>query len=187
MPKTKKERTRRHPKPVPLKESGPDSSGASPFAPVGTVQAAQDVETIVVQRTVNEAAVLLPETLSADDVGRNKKQKRQQRHERWLEKLGTVYSERKGKKTKGGDPGKLIMDDIRDILPTVLAQPIATSSATTTTPSKPKPVSQSARRKTGVSEIVRLQKVLLHPTFRNNPIATIKRHLQNTIVDSANS
>ncbi|KAJ3411014.1 hypothetical protein HDV05_002922 [Chytridiales sp. JEL 0842] len=48
-------------------------------------------------------------------------------------------------------------------------------------PGKQKPISQSARRQQGLEEILRLQNVLKHQSFKTNPMETIRAHVQNNL------
>ncbi|KAI8588423.1 ribosome biogenesis protein SLX9-domain-containing protein [Geranomyces variabilis] len=145
-----------------------------------------------------------PDSDAAPEVAKGKKRdKRQQRHDRWMEKLGGVYK-KDGKKKKKQDVGSLNLETLTDFLPSLAEHrpfesimgatqpsvnglsPVAggTTASDTSNRSKPKakgPVSQSARRKAGVSEILRLQKVLRHPTFKSNPLATVRQHLENNM------
>ncbi|KAJ3016033.1 hypothetical protein HKX48_004251 [Thoreauomyces humboldtii] len=131
-----------------------------------------------------------------------KKDKRQQRHDRWMEKLGGLYTA-KTKKPKKVE-GSLNLEALKDILSSVSGEePEKAHDVLPVSASAPKgkgdkagkgkrkekgkglgpqvPVSQKARRKAGVSEIIRLQKVLQHPTFKSNPLQTIRQHLENSM------
>ncbi|KND01848.1 uncharacterized protein SPPG_03638 [Spizellomyces punctatus DAOM BR117] len=206
MPKFKRERQRFHAKPVDM-----GASAMMVDAPV-VHNPATNEELITVHRTMSAVPALSEadifgavgkpadttgqtqnETLArtgetADNTVLKKKERRQQRHERWLQKLGSVYmSKTSSKKKKGQNVGTLTLDTIKDILPSVLEEESPKAKTDVARKKKAKPVSQSARQAAAVSEIVRFQKVLQHPTFRNNPIATIRQHLQNTITPDGTS
>ncbi|KAJ3161060.1 hypothetical protein HDU86_007679 [Geranomyces michiganensis] len=180
MPKAVKEKkTRAHAKP--LSHAARFAAAAEKKANSPTVtaihQTARQEETFIVQRALPNAELLTLDTeFSADEdhpalVKGKKKNKRQQRHERWMEKLGGVYK-KDSKTKKKGDVGSLNLEALSDLLPSLEQQTsslrggVSQSSANgghhtttdgtgtpdTSTPRKPKakgPVSQSARRKAG--------------------------------------
>ncbi|KAJ3184624.1 hypothetical protein HDU87_004027 [Geranomyces variabilis] len=213
MPKAVKEKkTRAHAKP--LSHAARFAAAAEEKVNTPTVTAihktARHEETFTVERTVQNVELpaldteFPPDLDAAPEVAKGKKKdKRQQRHDRWMEKLGGVYK-RDSKKQKKQDVGSLNLETLTDFLPSLVDQRPAdltngltqssvdeispgaakTPASDHNTLRKPKakgPVSQSARRKAGVSEILRLQKVLRHPTFKSNPLATVRQHLENNM------
>ncbi|KAJ3028865.1 UNVERIFIED_CONTAM: hypothetical protein HDU68_000738 [Siphonaria sp. JEL0065] len=121
--------------------------------------------------------------------GLGKKEKRVQRREKWLEKLSGVYSARsiadKKKKKKQLFGVAADLEDIQAALaeddlvaPELVNEQQRPKQATA---QKKKPVSQKARTKEGIQEMLRLQSVMGHKSFKSNPLATIRTHLKNTI------
>ncbi|KAJ3167288.1 hypothetical protein HDU88_002206 [Geranomyces variabilis] len=213
MPKAVRERkTRAHAKP--LSHAARFAAAAEEKVNSPTVTASHNTarheETFTVERTVQNVELLAldtefaPDSDAAPEAAKGKKRdKRQQRHDRWMEKLGGVYK-KDSKKKKKQDVGSLNLETLTDFLPSLAEQrpfesimgatqpsvdglsPVAvrTTASDTSNHLKPKakgPVSQSARRKAGVSEILRLQEVLRHPTFKSNPLATVRQHLENNM------
>ncbi|KAI8822411.1 ribosome biogenesis protein SLX9-domain-containing protein [Fimicolochytrium jonesii] len=156
-------------------------------------------ETVVVQRVVPAAPVLsavsVPEVLSELEGGHaadhlKKKEKRRERHDRWMQKLGGIYQQARDEKNKKQpDVGSLNLTALHHVLPSAQAPSqdgVQSSSSPHSSGSGHSKkahvaVSQSARRQAGVNEIIRLQKVIQHPTFKGNPLATIRQHLQNNL------
>ncbi|KAI8920224.1 ribosome biogenesis protein SLX9-domain-containing protein [Powellomyces hirtus] len=203
MPKNQKPRTRHHAKPIsassPTTIPPPPPLTASP-SPAAVVATTRDEQVLLVHRTVAPAEQLsvLPNEIqdtAAPAAAVSKKTKRQQRHDKWMEKLGTVYKHPK-KNTKPKPPTALDLTGMRDVLPSLdhdpteptaqsqshqRSTPITTTTKPTPASSTSTPVSQKARRKAGVAEILRLQKVLAHPTFKQAPLRSIRRHLENNL------
>ncbi|TPX72996.1 hypothetical protein SpCBS45565_g00312 [Spizellomyces sp. 'palustris'] len=210
MPKFKRERQRFHAKPVDMGASAMMVDAPAVHNPTAKEELITVHRTISAVPLLSEADIFSAVGKPADTTGQTqneilartggtaditvlkKKERRQQRHERWLQtksiELGSVYMPKtSSKKKKGQNVGTLTLDTIKDILPSVLEEDSSKAKTDVTRQKKTKPVSQSARRAAAVSEIVRFQKVLQHPTFRNNPIATIRQHLQNTITPDGTS
>ncbi|ORZ19806.1 ribosome biogenesis protein SLX9-domain-containing protein [Absidia repens] len=130
----------------------------------------------------------------------NKAVKKKQRHEAWLEKLDHSYATKKKQQKKANKKGALNkgFDDFGDILQMIQKEtPItadqavssATGTATTTaTPSTPgshiistnKIKSKKAKKAAMMQEIVRFQKVMQHDAFKQDPLSTIRQHVQNS-------
>ncbi|KAI9090045.1 ribosome biogenesis protein SLX9-domain-containing protein [Phlyctochytrium arcticum] len=172
MPKITRERKRLHHKAVDFRPAEPTNASSPPSNAFAG-------ETFVVNRTVATAPVLTATDLASEEDQSllKKKEKRQLRHDRWMQKLETMYTPKCGK-SKKKNVGALSLDSIFETLPS------PETEKKTKTPihfdQRPKAISQSARRKAGVQEILRLQKVITHPTFRSNPLGTIRQHLENS-------
>ncbi|KAJ3289517.1 hypothetical protein HDU79_004005 [Rhizoclosmatium sp. JEL0117] len=133
-----------------------------------------------------------------EDNGLGKKEKRQLRHDKWLEKMNGVYSARaiadKKKKKKDVFGVAADLSDIQGALEQSMEAPELVDEAadgmdedgTTRKEAAPKaekkkPVSQKARNKEGINEMLRMQSIMGHKAFKSNPLATIKTHLKNTL------
>ncbi|KAJ3045722.1 hypothetical protein HDV00_007848 [Rhizophlyctis rosea] len=193
MPKIRRERTKLHASLKPQADSMvmDTPAGSMPDFPMTGLG-----ETFTVTRTLPDVAPLtLPAELvahqklptgpasvaaerPAEERAASKRERKQQRHDRWLKKLGSFYA------PKAPKPTAFDVNNLRSVLPTndiTSSLDASTQQSNSSTASQKKAVSQRARRKEAVSEIVRLQKVLGHPAFKSNPLATVRQHLQNTI------
>ncbi|KAJ3048737.1 hypothetical protein HK097_010253 [Rhizophlyctis rosea] len=193
MPKVKRERTKLHatlkPAPEPMVIDSLDT-------PTPMFTPAALGETFTVTRTIPKAETLtLPKTLptqntigagagvavsESEERPTSKRDKKQQRHERWLKKLGAYYAPKPAKPTAFDvDTLKSVLLTVND--PTESTLSSGSGKAQGNIGSGQKAVSQRARKKEAVNEIVRLQKILVHPSYKSNPLATIRQHLQNTL------
>ncbi|KAJ3236649.1 hypothetical protein HDU81_010613 [Chytriomyces hyalinus] len=127
----------------------------------------------------------------------SKKDKRVNRRELWLEKMGGLYSARsKADKKKQKRDLFGVAADLEDIStaldmetaaatversPTNVDKSAEASQKAKTSVPKKKAVSQSARRLEGVNEMLRLQSIIAHKSFKASPLDTIRTHLKNTI------
>ncbi|KAJ3071993.1 hypothetical protein HDU98_004481 [Podochytrium sp. JEL0797] len=119
------------------------------------------------------------------DSGNGKKEKRVARRDKWLEKMNGVYSARanadKRKKKKEVFGVAADLEDIQQILEAPEMETEQPAKEPVAKPGKKKPVSQKARTKEGINEMLRMQNILTHKAFKSNPLATIRTHLKNTI------
>ncbi|KAI8608122.1 ribosome biogenesis protein SLX9-domain-containing protein [Chytriomyces sp. MP71] len=127
-------------------------------------------------------------------IASSKKAKRTQRHEVWLEKMSGMYSARanadKRKKQKDlfgvaadleGISMALDLETVRVEESQDEATTEGRKEAVSNVVEKKKPKSQSARRQESVNEMLRLQSIMAHRAFKQNPLETIRTHLKNTI------
>ncbi|KAI9020998.1 ribosome biogenesis protein SLX9-domain-containing protein [Phycomyces nitens] len=135
----------------------------------------------------------ITENMAEDQEAVSKNLKRKLRHDAWLEKLDSSYNtkqqqKKKANKKKGGL--KADLSSFADILNTIKIEAKA-PVAQVETAKEPEPVkpavipstafkSGKARRKAEMQEILRFQKVMQHSAFKQNPMATIRQHVQNT-------
>ncbi|KAJ3299647.1 hypothetical protein HK104_007866 [Borealophlyctis nickersoniae] len=190
MPKVKRERTKLHAVPIRVATQPMETDDMPPTKAPQETFIVQRVLPYVAPLEVTAASIQNLETgngsgkATGEQVRGTKKDKRQQRHERWLQKLGSFYSAAGNQQMKNDDLA-VNLGSMRDVLPTTeeLEAGSKSKGVGTGTANRHggKAVSQKARRKDAVNEIVRLQKVMAHPAFKNNPLAAIRQHLQNTI------
>ncbi|KAI8342691.1 ribosome biogenesis protein SLX9-domain-containing protein [Chlamydoabsidia padenii] len=120
----------------------------------------------------------------------NKTTKQKQRHEAWLEKLDHSYATKK-KQQKKAKQGALTkgFDDFGDVLQMIQKETPTTSTTTTTNQpasagshiiSSKKIKGGKAKKKAMMQEMARFQKVLQHDAFKQDPLSTIKQHVQNS-------
>ncbi|KAI8092941.1 ribosome biogenesis protein SLX9-domain-containing protein [Halteromyces radiatus] len=124
----------------------------------------------------------------------SKAAKKKQRHEEWMEKLDYAYAARKKQKKLENRQGALNkgFNDFELILQTIQKETPETnntsSTNTTTTPPAPgshiissdKIKSKSAKKKAMIQEMARFQKVMQHSAFKQDPLSTIRQHVQNS-------
>ncbi|KAI9506492.1 hypothetical protein GGI25_006353 [Coemansia spiralis] len=115
-----------------------------------------------------------------------KRTKRHERHLKWVERIDSAKKAQRAAQRREGRAtnksalvrGMHTMDEsLREIQAQVLAHEITETPKTTTTKMK-------ARNKSTVEEEKRFNQVLLHPAFQQNPLATIRQHLTNTLKPS---
>ncbi|KAG1139095.1 hypothetical protein G6F37_011619 [Rhizopus arrhizus] len=116
--------------------------------------------------------------------------KKKQRHEAWLEKLDHSYAVKKQQKKKEIKiQNNLGMDlsGIGDILDTIKfkSKPAVTAMATEEEKKESiiptnKIKSKKAKKQAEMQEIVRMQKLMQFGEFKQNPLSTIRQHVQNT-------
>ncbi|GMI57245.1 hypothetical protein ScalyP_jg6879 [Parmales sp. scaly parma] len=112
-------------------------------------------------------------------------QKRQARRDEFLRKLETVNSSLSldsNKKMK--NPSSIGLD--KSFVCTEMFNTNAEGTTTTTSPPKPKPkpkstTSNKKKKQVAIHELEQLKLVLQHPSFVENPFATIQSHLENTL------
>ncbi|KAL0095665.1 ribosome biogenesis protein SLX9-domain-containing protein [Phycomyces blakesleeanus] len=126
----------------------------------------------------------------------SKNLKRKIRHDAWLEKLDTSYNAKQQQKKKADKRKNGLKTDLSsfsDILNTIKIEPKIpvqeVEAATAPAPVKPAVLpstsfkSKKARKKAEMQEILRFQKVMQHSAFQQNPMATIRQHVQNTFAN----
>ncbi|KAI7861769.1 ribosome biogenesis protein SLX9-domain-containing protein [Spinellus fusiger] len=155
---------------------------------------------------VNEKQVIEKIVVEGDQVtavpaqdtteGTSKTLKRKLRHDAWLEKLDTAYTAKQKQKKKADRNKQALktnLDSFADILNTIQVQkkPEVEPKAQESIPVKPAVTpstafkSGKARRKAEMQEILRFQKVMQHSAFKQNPLATIRQHVQNTFASES--
>ncbi|KAJ2806286.1 hypothetical protein H4R20_001744 [Coemansia guatemalensis] len=120
---------------------------------------------------------------------RTKKEKRVQRHQRWVEKMNAAqFAQRQQQKARDrqSDRSALIrgMSSMQSSLKEVQAGIVAEVLSLGKEAKKAETgnvVSRKARNKAAIREEKRFGQVLRHPDFRANPLATIRQHLANTL------
>ncbi|KAI8394030.1 ribosome biogenesis protein SLX9-domain-containing protein [Radiomyces spectabilis] len=131
----------------------------------------------------------------------DKKLKQKLRHKAWLEKLDNAYTTRKKqqkrqqRKATNADL-QTDMTEFEDILNSIHTKMTEQAKPTPSEPATPTNVKQAAipsdkikhkknRKKAQMQEIVRMQKVMQHSAFQQNPLATIRQHVVNTFGSTA--
>ncbi|ORY93345.1 ribosome biogenesis protein SLX9-domain-containing protein [Syncephalastrum racemosum] len=108
----------------------------------------------------------------------SKDQKRKERHEAFMQKLSTTYKTKK--KTKKGHL-RADLSEFNDLLNNIVPDEDSTrDQSKPNTSIKSTPTSNKSRRKQELQEIVRFQKVMQLQAFKQNPLAAIRQHVQNT-------
>ncbi|KAI7904702.1 ribosome biogenesis protein SLX9-domain-containing protein [Cokeromyces recurvatus] len=124
-----------------------------------------------------------------------KDQKKKARHEAWLEKLDHAYNVKKKlqkKENKKKNGLKTDLSSIHDILNDIEIKPKSELESKATHAKKlEQPIKQAAipsnkirskkaKKQAEMQEILRMQKVMQHSAFKQNPLATIRQHIENT-------
>ncbi|KAG0166053.1 hypothetical protein DFQ28_007921 [Apophysomyces sp. BC1034] len=153
----------------------------------------------VIERVVqNESGAIGIESTQEKDTAISKQLKKKLRHEAWIEKLDGAYSVRKKQQKKKNNKQNNLAVDLDDFNELLNNIDVNTASNITSTASAPAPAemqrpivvasnkikSKKARKKAEMQEIVRFQKVMQHSAFKNDPLATIRQHVQNTFGQS---
>ncbi|SAM01313.1 hypothetical protein [Absidia glauca] len=121
----------------------------------------------------------------------SKTTKKKQRHEAWLEKLDHSYATKKKQQKKTAQKSALNkgFDDFGDVLQMIQKE---TPAAPSTTTPEQKPAAGShiisskkikggkAKKKALMQEMARFQKVMQHNAFKQDPLSTIRQHVQNS-------
>ncbi|XP_052814697.1 ribosome biogenesis protein SLX9 homolog [Mya arenaria] len=113
-----------------------------------------------------------------------KKEKQKLRHELWIQKLSAIDAAKQKAKEKKRKEQTPVVGDIgalADALPTLdlLLKESAGTKSASNEPKKPKGIQkEKKRRKQMLADIAVFQKVISHPSFKENPTATISDHLQ---------
>ncbi|KAL9959241.1 hypothetical protein ACROYT_G036338 [Oculina patagonica] len=141
----------------------------------------------VIRSEITDAQTAVDEKLQV-----NKKCKRKERHERFLQKLhaGRLVEE-KSKKAKERAKTVVVgdMEPLLSALPTINIPELSTRSSKTADNSdgnekptrKKSKMSKKARQALQASEIAHFQQVLKHPAFKANPLAAISEHIKNAV------
>ncbi|KAG9302705.1 hypothetical protein G9A89_005179 [Geosiphon pyriformis] len=118
-----------------------------------------------------------------------KKEKRKERHEKWLEKLGSIYRPKKKKKKQVESSGILAdfssLREILETLPDIASDPNHIPQRQL----KPLPkglnskkvVGKKARKNAEIAEMKRFHKIMHHPIFKADPMSTIESHVKNSL------
>ncbi|ORX62257.1 hypothetical protein DM01DRAFT_299453 [Hesseltinella vesiculosa] len=117
----------------------------------------------------------------------SKTDKKKQRHSAWLEKLDHAYTVKKKQERhetrqtalqKGGfDDMDLVLQGLDATKETTAPTPSPTGSHLV---SLDKIKSKNKKKNAMLQDIARFQKVLQHDAFKNDPLSTIRQHVQNT-------
>ncbi|KAI8047074.1 ribosome biogenesis protein SLX9-domain-containing protein [Gilbertella persicaria] len=121
-----------------------------------------------------------------------KDEKKKKRHEEWLQKLDRSYVAKKKMQKKQDKKTNLNVDlgGIGDILNDIQVKPKSEFASQAThekklenkQPAIPsnKIKSKKAKKQAELQEMLRMQKVMQHGAFKQNPLDTIRQHVQNT-------
>ncbi|KAL1920666.1 uncharacterized protein VTP21DRAFT_1043 [Calcarisporiella thermophila] len=168
MPKVRRTRTKLH-----ASQQAPRHVSDRQFA----VQETQVLEQMRGIGTENPEAIAVQPAENLH--GLSKKEKRRLRHERWFQKLETKYNPKKNKKksnTFSTEFLKTFSAALPEAKPSDPMQPDQLGES-----KEKKPLTKKARKNTAMKEIIRFQKVMQHPTYKENPLATIRQHVRNTM------
>ncbi|KAI8327087.1 ribosome biogenesis protein SLX9-domain-containing protein [Blakeslea trispora] len=148
----------------------------------------------VVERIVTEGDQI--STVSAQTMTIVKKdEKKKKRHESWLQKLDHAYAVKKKmeKKQNKSNNLKVNLGNFGDILNGIQFKPKSEFASQAThgkklkEPTQQEPAipsnkikSKKAKKQAELQEILRMQKVMQHGAFKQNPLDTIRQHVQNT-------
>ncbi|KAI8071796.1 ribosome biogenesis protein SLX9-domain-containing protein [Gongronella butleri] len=127
----------------------------------------------------------------------SKSTKKKQRHSAWLEKLDHSYTvkkkqqQKKSRQTMLQKGGFDEFDEVLQMIDTSAqegdvpnaeapANSAATSTSGTHLVSLDKIKSKKRKQNTMLQDMARFQKVLQHDAFKNDPLSTIRQHVQNT-------
>ncbi|KAF7720868.1 hypothetical protein EC973_005889 [Apophysomyces ossiformis] len=154
----------------------------------------KDVSEQVVQHNDTNGMDITP--IQGKDITISKQMKKKLRHEAWIGKLDTAYTVRKKQqKKKNNKQNELAadLDEFNDLLNTIeIKTPSNTASSAQESTEAPRPVvvpsnkikSKKAKKKAEMQEILRFQKVMQHSAFKQDPLSTIRQHVQNTFGQS---
>ncbi|KAI8645934.1 ribosome biogenesis protein SLX9-domain-containing protein [Parasitella parasitica] len=123
--------------------------------------------------------------------------KKKARHEAWLEKLDRSYAVKKKlqkKENRKKDGLKTDLSGFQDVLSSIQikskqelesqathSKKLAALAKEAAIPSN-KIKSKKSKKQAEMQEILRMQKVMQHNAFKENPLATIRQHVQNTFL-----
>ncbi|KAI8877513.1 hypothetical protein K501DRAFT_337368 [Backusella circina FSU 941] len=150
----------------------------------------------VSEKEVIEKIVINGQEISTVDLNQKeitkKDTKKKLRHEAWLEKLDNSYAVKKKQQKKQQQKKSGVtmdLDDFDAILNSIELKPKSESSQAArmqknTTPQEAvipsnKIKSKKSKKKAEMQEILRMQKVMQHSAFQQNPLETIRQHVQN--------
>ncbi|CEG77162.1 hypothetical protein CU097_009177 [Rhizopus azygosporus] len=116
--------------------------------------------------------------------------KKKQRHEAWLEKLDRSYALKKKqqkKEIKRQNNLGIDLSNIGEVLDTIKFKPKTNKKDVNMEEEKKEPAiptnkikSKKAKKQAELQEILRMQKVMQTGAFKENPLGTIRQHVQNT-------
>ncbi|PIA15748.1 hypothetical protein COEREDRAFT_8991 [Coemansia reversa NRRL 1564] len=209
MPRVARQRTKYHAatpsnsvfsqRPTPAVESPFSSSNffASIASTSDSIRPQASATNDIVSAAVSLEAKDEPQQSNVETKGplpRNKKEKRVRRHQKWVEKMNAVqFAKRQQQKTKDRQSNRSalirgmnsIQSSLREVQAEIIAKDVLAPEKDTTKTRKSsdtgKIISRKARNKAAIKEEKRFGQVLLHPDFRANPLATIQKHLANTL------
>ncbi|KAJ2621926.1 hypothetical protein H4R22_005216 [Coemansia sp. RSA 1290] len=120
-----------------------------------------------------------------------KKAKRVERHKKWLDKLNTAQAlqrQQQRQQSRLTDKSALVrgmsqmQSSLRQVQAEMIAADLSGNSATRPKQKQPDiPKSRKARNRAAIQEEQRFSQVLQHPAFKADPLATIRKHLSNTL------
>ncbi|KAI8992453.1 ribosome biogenesis protein SLX9-domain-containing protein [Pilobolus umbonatus] len=142
----------------------------------------------VIEKIIQQGEVVESIPVNQPDI-HSKDIKKKKRHEAWLEKLDHAYTLKK-KQAKKNSMNSLKVDlgGFNDILDSIELKPREEVSEATKIKNRDntekaipsnKIKSRKAKKNAEMVEILRMQKVMQHGAFQQNPIATISQHIQN--------
>ncbi|KAI8984313.1 ribosome biogenesis protein SLX9-domain-containing protein [Mycotypha africana] len=155
----------------------------------------------VLERIVTDGDQITTVPAHSTDTSR-KEEKKKARHEAWLEKLDHSYAVRKKMQKKENQKKtglKVDLSGFGELLDEIQVRPKSEveSKATheaklhqsTKIPAIPSNQIKSKKKKkqAELQEILRMQKVMQHGAFKQNPLATIRQHVQNTFTQNPSS
>lgn len=144
---------------------------------------------------VSAPVSLLPSTENPT-TNKSKKEKRVERHKKWMDKINVAQTQKKKEQLQQGrstNKSALIrgmgglQESLREAQAEIMAQhllslekkPEKQQQKPTNRQNAPK--SRKARGKAAIKEEKRFGQILKHPAFQTNPLATIRQHLANTL------
>ncbi|GLB36259.1 putative ribosome biogenesis protein SLX9 [Lyophyllum shimeji] len=167
------------------------------------------VEHVKIGDAIEASGTEILESLSASEVRpvRTKKEKLQQKHEAFLQRLDISHSpyskshlrrmKRKAKEQIAGglDDMQAAIASLDEEIPAAVSQSVKDAAASSSAPpsrahikpgmigeGKKAPLSKSQRKRALQTEQVRHPLILSNPDFKANPFQTIRTHAQNTLV-----
>ncbi|KAI9473871.1 MAG: ribosome biogenesis protein SLX9-domain-containing protein [Benjaminiella poitrasii] len=148
----------------------------------------------VLEKIVSDNGELKTVAAKSQEVAK-KDNKKKARHEAWLEKLDHAYTVKKKqqkKENKKKNGLKTDLSSFNDILDDIEIKPKSELASKATHAKKleqsvkqaaipsNKIKSKKAKKQAEMQEILRMQKVMQHNAFKQNPLATIRQHIENT-------
>ncbi|XP_003384596.1 PREDICTED: protein FAM207A-like [Amphimedon queenslandica] len=120
------------------------------------------------------------DTLNGGSVKMKKKDKRKQRHEKWMKKINACYKARELAKATLKRRKTPVVGDLRPLLSALPDVDLDTNAARgSTTAPKNKKGKKNKKQNTAYQEREVFQQVLSHPKYKADPLGTISLHIQN--------
>ncbi|KAI8378646.1 ribosome biogenesis protein SLX9-domain-containing protein [Choanephora cucurbitarum] len=149
----------------------------------------------VLERIVTEGDQISTVSAQSTMTTIKKDDKKKKRHENWLQKLDHAYAVKKKmqKKQNKSNNLKVNLENFSDALNDIQIKPKSLFASQAThgkklkEPTQQEPAipsnkikSKKAKKQAELQEILRMQKVMQHGAFKQNPLDTIRQHVQNT-------